>query len=38
MMSNNQFKPFATNLTALVQTQEKYENSAALKDGFRKGQ
>ena len=33
----NQFKPFATGANAIVQTQEEYEKSIALKEGFRKG-
>ena len=33
----NQFKPFATGASAIVQTQEEYEKSIALKEGFRKG-
>ncbi|WP_462370124.1 tail fiber protein [Oxalobacter formigenes] len=33
----NQFKPFATSANSIVQTQEDYEKSAALKEGFRKG-
>ena len=33
----NQFKPFATGANAIVQTQEEYEKSTAVKEGFRKG-
>ena len=33
----NQFKPFATGTNAIVQPQEDYEKSVALKEGFRKG-
>ena len=36
-MTQNQFKPFATSQSALVQSQEEYENSPAVRDGFRKG-
>ncbi len=36
-MTQNHFKPFATGTSAIVQTQEEYEKSAALKEGFRKG-
>ncbi len=35
-MTQNYFKPFATGTSAIVQTQEEYEKSAALKEGFRK--
>ncbi len=35
-MTQNHFKPFATGTSAIVQTQEEYEKSAALKEGFRK--
>ena len=33
----NQFKPFATGTNAIVQPQEDYEKSTAVKEGFRKG-
>lgn len=36
-MTQNQFKPFATGANAIIQPQQDYENSIALKEGFRKG-
>ncbi len=36
-MTQNQFKPFAISQHAVVQSQEDYEKSAALKDGFKTG-
>ena len=36
-MTQNHFKPFATGTNAIVQTQEEYEKSTAVKEGFRKG-
>ena len=36
-MTQNHFKPFATGANAIVQTQEDYEKSTAVKEGFRKG-
>lgn len=33
----NHFKPFATGTNAIVQPQEDYEKSTAVKEGFRKG-
>ena len=37
IMTQNHFKPFATGANAIVQTQEDYEKSTAVKEGFRKG-
>ena len=36
-MTQNQFKPFAISEHAVVQSQEDYEKSTALKDGFKTG-
>ena len=37
MVPQNKFRAFATGPNAIIQTQEDYEKSTALKEGFRKG-
>ena len=37
MVPQNEFRAFATGPNAIIQTQEDYEKSTALKEGFRKG-